>query len=110
MVDVLLEENTLGQFSGSFEEDDSNEISQRITKLSIPHFLKGTHGFILWRVTVKNEFSEGRHAKKVRYSAMDNRLLLMAWSLPKEKYQTLPLGKKGILTVYQLSDPSTPYR
>ncbi|KAJ3030359.1 UNVERIFIED_CONTAM: hypothetical protein HDU68_009284 [Siphonaria sp. JEL0065] len=89
VVDVLLEENTLGQ-AGYCEVNDSsnNRISHGMLNLTLPN--------VLGKRTVNS----------IRYSDSDYRSLVAVWGLPDEK--TKKLDHKGIITIYRITDSTSP--
>ncbi|KAI9330285.1 hypothetical protein BDR26DRAFT_807447 [Obelidium mucronatum] len=91
VVDVLLEENTLGQ-AGYCEVNDSSSnirISHGMLSLKLPNVFKR------------------RTANSILYSNIDYRSLVAIWGLPTEE-KTSKLDYKGLITVYRITDSTSP--
>ncbi|KAI8618361.1 hypothetical protein BC830DRAFT_1109188 [Chytriomyces sp. MP71] len=89
VMDVLLEENTLGQ-AGYCETGDASN-------------LRISHGMI--KLKLQSVFGR-RSVIKAAYSDIDYRTLVTSWSLPDEPKSNLDF--KGILTVYRFTDSVAP--
>ncbi|KAJ3416774.1 WD repeat-containing protein 60 [Chytridiales sp. JEL 0842] len=93
VMDVLLDEKD-AQNSGGFSSTigNSTSITQGSTALSLPSFLAG------------------RHVIYSTFSLNDFRLIMFVWSLPTGKFADSQLGDKSIITLWRLSNTSSPYR
>ncbi|KAJ3258809.1 WD repeat-containing protein 60 [Chytriomyces hyalinus] len=89
IVDVLLEENTLGQ-AGYCETSESSN-------------LRISHGML--RLGLHRVFGE-RIAVCAKYSETDYRSLIVSWSLPDKRQSRLDC--KGLLAVYRVTDSKAP--
>ncbi|KND03310.1 uncharacterized protein SPPG_02357 [Spizellomyces punctatus DAOM BR117] len=93
VMDILLEESTAAMgISSGFAEQSSLNISQGVTTLQ------------------QQKNLSGRQIRDVCYSTTDYRLLLVAYSMASGEQEKDILGDKGILCLWQLSDPTVPYR
>ncbi|KAJ3282961.1 WD repeat-containing protein 60 [Borealophlyctis nickersoniae] len=92
VMDVLLDENSAHTgMPGTFTPTSSIAISQGMTELG--------------RLT----FLTGRHVVDICFAPTDYRLILTAWSSAKGSSSSL-LSSKGILCLWRLTDPASPYR
>ncbi|KAI8813973.1 WD40-repeat-containing domain protein [Cladochytrium replicatum] len=90
VMEAILEENEIAAgFTGSFETKSSIKIGEAFTTLA------------------KLPILEGRGLRCLEYSPVDSRMFLTAWTKSKSQQQH---KSKGILCLWHLSDPKTPYR
>ncbi|KAJ3045875.1 WD repeat-containing protein 60 [Rhizophlyctis rosea] len=92
VMDVLLEENVKDSgVSGIFQPTASVSISQGVAELGVPSFLAD------------------RPVRDIWYSPTDYRLVMAALSKSRRNTTTSPLDDKGVICLWRLSDPSSPY-
>ncbi|KAJ3378342.1 hypothetical protein HDU84_007642 [Entophlyctis sp. JEL0112] len=91
VVDVLLEENTLGLTErNDLEESRNIRISHGMLSLALP-----------------SAFGQ-RKIVSLSFSQIDYRVLIVSWGTPDEKKDTI--DTKGIITIFRVTDSRTPQR